>query len=71
MPMESTSGMRKFVRTPATLISAVASRGNPPASTPTSLVVPPMSTTAHVPRPESSAAPRIELVGPEAKVATG
>jgi hypothetical protein len=30
-----------------------------------------MSTTAQSSRPERNAAPRIELVGPDAKVATG
>ena len=34
-------------------------------------VVPPMSTTMASRRPERNAAPRIELVGPEAKVSTG
>ncbi len=63
--------MRKLVRMPATLTSTVASRGNPPVSTPTSVVVPPTSTTAQVPSPDSTAAPRIELVGPDANVATG
>ncbi len=71
MPMLSTSGMRKLVRTPATLTSVVASRGKPRCSTPTSLVVPPTSTTAQVSTPDSTVAPRMELVGPEAKVATG
>ena len=59
------------MRIPATLTSTVASRGKPPVSTPTSVVVPPMSTTAQVPSPESTAAPRIEFVGPDANVATG
>ena len=48
-----------------------ASRGKPCCSTPTSEVVPPMSTTAQSSRPERNAAPRIEFVGPEANVATG
>jgi hypothetical protein len=71
MPIDSTSGIRKLVRIPATVTSVVASRGKPPLRMPMSLVVPPMSTTAQVPMPDSAAAPRMELVGPEAKVATG
>ena len=63
--------MRKFVRTPPTSTDTDASRGKPCCSTPTSDVVPPMSTTAQSSRPERSAAPRIEFVGPEANVATG
>ena len=69
--MESTSGIRKFVRTPATVTSPALSRGNPPTSRPMSVVVPPMSTTAQVLSPEVRAAPRIEFVGPDANVATG
>ena len=71
MPTDRTSGIRKFVRMPATATSPVASRGKPAVRTPTSLVVPPTSTTAQVSKPDSTAAPRIELVGPEANVATG
>lgn len=37
----------------------------------TSVVVPPMSTTAQSARPDRNAAPRIEFAGPEAKIATG
>jgi hypothetical protein len=71
MPMDSTSGIRKLVRTPETETSPLASRGKPWLSTPTSVVVPPTSTTAQLSRPDSTAAPRMELVGPEANVATG
>ena len=71
MPSDSTSGMRKFVRTPPMSTATAASRGKPCASMPTSAVVPPMSTTAQSSRPERNAAPRIEFVGPDANVATG
>ena len=71
IPTLSTSGMRKFVRTPPMSTSADASRGKPRCRMPTSVVVPPTSTTAHSSRPERNAAPRIEFVGPEANVATG
>ncbi len=71
MPIESTSGMRKLVCTPATLTSVDASRGKPCWRMPTSLVVPPMSTTAQDGSRDRNAAPRMELVGPDAKVATG
>ena len=40
-------------------------------ASPTSAVVPPMSTTAQSSSPDRNAAPRIEFVGPEANVATG
>ena len=63
--------MRKFVRTSPISTATDASLGNPRCSTPTSVVVPPTSTTAQSSTPERKAAPRIELVGPEAKVATG
>ena len=63
--------MRKFVRTPPISTATDASRGKPCWSTPTSEVVPPMSMTAQSVSPERNAAPRIELVGPDAKVATG
>ena len=70
-PMASTSGMRKLVRTPPMSTETAASRGKPRMSMPTSDVVPPMSTTIASLRPASSAAPRMELVGPDAKVSTG
>ena len=71
IPIERTSGIRKLVRTPPISTSSDASRGKPFSSMPMSVVVPPMSTTAQSSRPERRAAPRIELVGPDAKVATG
>ena len=70
-PIARTSGMRKLVRTPPISTDIAASRGNPCISMPTSEVVPPMSTTIASLSPASSAAPRIEFVGPEAKVRTG
>ncbi len=71
MPSGNTSGIRKFVRTPPMSTATAASRGKPCWSTPTSAVVPPMSTTAQSSSPDRNAAPRIEFVGPEANVATG
>ncbi len=71
MPSESTSGMRKLVRTPPISTATEASRGNPFTSSPTSAVVPPTSTTAPSDTRLRNAAPRIEFVGPEANVATG
>jgi len=69
--MESTSGMRKFVRTPPTTAASPASRGKPRTTAPTSVVVPPTSTTIPSRTPERNAAPRIEFVGPLEKVCTG
>ena len=46
-------------------------RGKPCCSTPISVVVPPTSTTMASRKPLRKAAPRILLVGPEAKVSTG
>ena len=63
--------MRKLVRTPPTSTATVAGRGKPLCRAPTSVVVPPMSTTIASETPERNAAPRIELVGPLAKVSTG
>ena len=45
--------------------------GNPSFSTPTSVVVPPISMTMASWTPDRNAAPRIEFVGPDAKVQTG
>ena len=45
--------------------------GNPLTSTPTSVVVPPISTTMALRRPDKNAAPLILLVGPEENVRTG
>ena len=44
-PMLTTSGIRKLVVTPPTLILVDASLGNPPIRQPASEVVPPMSIT--------------------------
>ena len=44
-PMDTTSGMRKFVRTPPMVTATPLSRGKPCASTPRSVVVPPTSMT--------------------------
>lgn len=63
--------MRKLVRTPPMSTATALSRGKPFISIPTSDVVPPISTTMASPIPASRAAPRMELVGPEAKVSTG
>ena len=48
-----------------------ASLGKPSLSTPTSVVVPPMSTTMASRNPERKAPPRMLLVGPEENVSTG
>ena len=60
--------MRNSVRTPPTLTTELASRGKPCWSWPTSVVVPPTSMTIASARPDRKAAPRIELVAPEAKL---
>ena len=44
-PMDTTSGMRKFVRTPPMVTATLDSRGNPFWMTPKSVVVPPTSMT--------------------------
>ena len=48
-----------------------ASLGKPFLNTPTSVVVPPTSTTMALGIPERKAAPLMLLVGPEEKVRTG
>ena len=63
--------MRKFVRTPPISTATEDSRGNPWTRTPTSVVVPPMSMTSAWEAPARKRAPRMLLVGPEAKVSTG
>ena len=63
--------MRNKVRTPPTSTTEFASRGKPRRSWPISVEVPPTSTTIASASPDRNAAPRIELVGPEAKVMTG
>ncbi len=63
--------MRKLVRTPPTSTVVAACLGKPLCSNPTSVVVPPMSSTMASDSPDRNAAPRIELVGPLAKVSTG
>lgn len=63
----------RFVSAPAKRAALGAGRGKPPITSPASVVVPPMSSTAAVwsGRRASRAAPRIELTGPDWKVATG
>ena len=70
-PTETTSGMRKLVRTPPMSTGRDSSRGYPLTSAPTSVVVPPISTTMPFLTPDRNAAPRMLLVGPEEKVSTG
>ena len=65
------SGIRKLVRTSAMSTSVAASRGKPLTSTPTSDVVPPMSTITASSAPDRKAPPRMLLVGPEANVRIG
>ena len=69
--MDTISGIRKLVRTPASWISTAASRGKPLTSAPTSVEVPPTSTTMPSRTPDSQAAPLMLLVGPEDMVRTG
>ena len=59
--------MRKSVRTPPISTTLLASRGKPWRRLPMSVVVPPTSMTSASSRLERNAAPRIELVGPDAK----
>ena len=54
-----------------TLHKLLASLGKLLLSTPTSVVVPPMSTTIALGMPDRNAAPLMLLVGPEEKVRTG
>ena len=63
--------MRNSVRTPPISTTELASRGKPRRSVPTSDEVPPTSTTIASASPDRKAAPRIELVAPEAKLMTG
>ena len=67
IPSESTSGIRKFVRTPPISTATDASRGKPCWRIPTSEVVPPMSTTAQSVEPgeEGRAAHRVGRAGRE------
>jgi hypothetical protein len=58
--------MRKSVRTPPISTTLLASRGKPWRRLPMSVVVPPTSTTRASSRLDRNAAPRMELVGPEA-----
>ena len=60
--------MRKSVRTPPISTTLLASRGKPWRRLPMSVVVPPTSITSASSRLERNAAPRIELVGPDAKL---
>ena len=59
--------MRKSVRTPPISTTLLASRGKPWRRLPMSVVVPPTSITSASSRLDRKAAPRIELVGPDAK----
>ena len=70
-PKLITSGIEKFVLTSATVTEVPACRGKPSFTSPTSVVVPPTSTTSAFFSLDRKAAPRIELVGPHAKVRTG
>jgi hypothetical protein len=70
-PIERTSGIRNNVRTPPTRTEVLAWRGKPVCRCPKSAVVPPTSTTTAFCTRDRYAAPRIELVGPEAKLNTG
>ena len=63
--------MRNRVRTPPISTTELASRGKPRRNCPISVEVPPTSTTIASARPDRNAAPRIELVAPEAKLVTG
>ena len=63
--------MRKFVRTSPISTAIMLSRGKPWARTPTSVVVPPMSTTTASSSLVKNDAPRMELVGPQAMVKMG
>ena len=60
--------MRNSVRTPPISTTLLASRGKPWRRLPTSVVVPPTSTTSASSSPDRNAAPRMQLVGPEAKL---
>ena len=69
--IDSRSGIRNRVRTPPISTTLLASRGKPLTRQPMSAVVPPTSQTMAFSIPASRAAPRMELVGPEAKENTG
>ena len=69
--MLKTSGIRKLVVTPPHFTLADASLGNPFCNTPTSVDVPPISTTMASLLLDKNAAPRMLLVGPEENVKTG
>ncbi len=59
--------MRKSVRTPPTSTAPLASLGKPDFRWPTSVVVPPTSTTIASRSPDRKAAPRMLFVGPDEK----
>ena len=65
------SGIRKFVRIPPISTPNDDSRGKPRTSTPTSVEVPPTSTTIASDRPVRYAAPRMLFAGPLPIVSTG
>ncbi len=65
------SGIRKLVRTSASFTAVDAARGKPWTRIPTSVLVPPTSTTMAFSIPARNAAPRIEFVGPDDMASTG
>jgi len=65
------SGIRKLVRMPPISTPWEDSRGNPLASTPRSVEVPPTSITSESEIPVRNAAPRTLLAGPLPIVRTG
>ena len=65
------SGIRKLVRTPPISTPWDDSRGKPLVSTPTSVEVPPTSTTSESDITVRNAAPRTLLAGPLPMVRTG
>ena len=69
--MLKTSGIQKLVVTPPHFTLVDASLGNPFCNTPTSVVVPPISTTMASLLLDKNAAPRMLLVAPEENVKTG
>ena len=71
MPIETRSGILKFVLTPPTSTALEDCLGNPLTRIPARVVVPPMSTTTVSLSPVRNPAPRMLLVGPERIVRTG
>ena len=60
-----------MVRTPPMVLAVAVSLGKPRSRKPTSVVVPPMSTTTASCKPVRKAAPRMLLVGPAEQVKMG